>query len=371
MPENSGQVTVRALLGLFTVAPCLLLPTWPGFMDSAGAQVAGREVEAQPAREPSQPHHTSPGQETVAQSAPSIQALMVTKNHVVYAGSFGQGIFRSRDRGGSWDAVNTGLKDLFILCLAYGKDGTLYAGTFRAGVFQSRDGGANWQAINTGLKRLEIKVLLIEDDVIYAGTGDGVYRLSDLDKRWKTVSTGLDETLVHTLARASDGTLYAGTSSKGVLRYRATASAWTRLSQGLVDHEGLGQNFIRVLVVDKDQDLYAGTFDGGVFRSSDRGQTWRPISQALPNDSIRGIVTNDSGLFVATGRGIFKSQNKGLKWTPLNSGLVELSVQVLIASGDGPMYAGTSAGVFRSDDGGQSWIGVSQGLQGTIESPFK
>jgi len=371
MPENSGQRTVRALLGFLTVACCLLRPALPGFLDSARAQAAGREVEAPAVREPTQPHHVLPSGEPVPQSAPSIQALVVTKNHVVYAGSFGLGIFRSRDRGGSWDAVNSGLKDLFVLCLANGKDGTLYAGTFRKGVFQSRDGGTSWQAMNTGLKRLEIKALLVEDGVIYAGTGDGVYRLSEVDKRWKVVSTGLDETLVHTLARAPDGTLYAGTSGKGILRYRATASAWTRLSHGLVDHEGLGQNFIRVLAVDKDQDLYAGTFDGGVFRSSDSGQTWRPISQALPNDSIRGIVTNDRGLFVATGRGIFKSQNKGLNWTPLNSGLVELSVQVLIASGDGPMYAGTSAGVFRSDDGGQSWIGANQGLQGTAESPFK
>jgi len=358
-------------LGLLTVACCVLLPAWTGLSGGAGAQVADRKVEAPAMSEASRPHRLSPREESVSQSAPSIQALIVAKNHIVYAGSFGQGIFRSHDRGGSWDAVNSGLKDLFILCLANGKDGTLYAGTFRAGVFQSRDGGTTWQAMNRGLKRLEIKALLVEDEMIYAGTGDGVYRLSDIDKGWKVVSAGLDETLVHTLARAPDGTLYAGTSGKGILRYRATASAWTRLSQGLVDHEGLGQNFVRVLVVDKDQDLYAGTFDGGVFRSSDSGQTWQPISQALPNDSIRGIVLNERGLFVATGRGIFKSQNKGRNWTPLNSGLAERSVQVLIASGEGPMYAGTSAGVFRSDDGGQNWIGVSRGLQGTMQSPFR
>jgi photosystem II stability/assembly factor-like uncharacterized protein len=371
MHQGTGWMIRRSLLGLFTVACCVLLPAWTGLSGGAGAQVVEREVEGPAMSDATRPHRRSPSEESVPQSAPSIQALVVAKNHVVYAGSFGLGIFRSRDRGGSWDAVNAGLKDLFVLCLADGKDGILYAGTFRAGVFQSRDGGTTWQAMNTGLKRLEIKALLVEDDMIYAGTGDGVYRLSDADKSWRVVSPGLDETLVHTLARAPDGTLYAGTSGKGILRYRATFSAWTRLSHGLVDHEGLGQNFVRVLAVDKDQDLYAGTFDGGVFRSSDRGQTWQPISQALPNDSIRGIVLNEKGLFVATGRGIFKSQNKGRNWTPLNSGLEELSVQVLVASGEGPMYAGTSAGVFRSDDGGQTWIGVSRGLQGTIQSPFK
>jgi photosystem II stability/assembly factor-like uncharacterized protein len=129
-----------------------------------------------------------------------------------------------------------------------------------------------------------------------------------------------------------------------------------------VDHEGLIENFIRVLAIDKEQALYAGTFDGGVFRSGDGGMTWRPISRALPNDSIRGIVTNDKGLFVATGRGVFKSHNQGVQWMPLNKGLTELSIQALIVAGDGALYAGTSSGAFRSDDDGKSWVGISDGL---------
>src|SRR5213593_4901219 len=200
------------------------------------------------------------------------------------------------------------------------------------------------------------------DGVIYAGTGDGVYRVAEGDNRWRVVTKGLDETLVHSLVMAPERTLFAGTSGRGVFRYKSTASEWTRLTHGLVDHEGLVENFIRVLAVDKDQALYAGTFDGGVFRSGDGGQTWRPISRALPNDSIRGIVTNERGLFVATGRGIFKSLNQGRQWTPLNHGLTELSVQVLIVSDDGSLYAGTSSGVFRSDDDGEHWVGISTGL---------
>jgi photosystem II stability/assembly factor-like uncharacterized protein len=73
-------------------------------------------------------------------------------------------------------------------------------------------------------------------------------------------------------------------------------------------------------------------------------------------------VTNEKGLFVATGRGIFKSLNQGRQWTPLNHGLTELSVQVLIVSDDGSLYAGTSSGVFRSDDDGEHWVGISTGL---------
>lgn len=303
-------------------------------------------------------------------SVASIQALAVGENGVMYAGSFGHGIFRSVDRGTTWVPVGAGVTDPFILSLASAKDGTLYAGTFRGGIFRTHDEGKTWHTVNAGLKRLEVKALMVTDHDIYAGTGDGVYRLNESEPRWSVVTTGLDDVLVHTLARASDGTLFAGTSGKGVLRFSPRSSGWVRLQHGLKDHEGMIENFIRVLVIDRDHSIFAGTFDGGVFRSSDGGGTWRPISRALPNDSIRGIVLTDQGLIVGTGNGIFKTVDKGRQWIPLNKGLTNLAVQVLIASEGGALYAGTSAGIFRSNDG-LSWVAVNQGLEtGMAPPPF-
>ena len=303
-------------------------------------------------------------------SVASVQALAMGKNGAIYAGSFGHGIFRSADRGATWVAAGGGVTDPFILSLASAKDGTLYAGTFRGGVFRSRDEGNSWQAVNAGLKRLEVKALMVTDHAVYAGTGDGVYRFNESDQRWGVVTTGLDDVLVHTLARASDGTLFAGTSGKGVHRFSPRSSGWVRLQHGLKDHEGMIENFIRVLVIDHDHSIFAGTFDGGVFRSSDGGGTWRPISRALPNDSIRGIVLIDQGLIVGTGNGIFKTVDKGRQWIPLNKGLTNLAVQVLMASEGGELYAGTSAGIFRSEDG-LSWVAVNHGLEtGMAPPPF-
>ena len=308
---------------------------------------------------------------SLGQGTISIQALAAGSGGMVYAGSFGMGIFRSADRGGVWESVNQGLTDPFILCLTTAKDGTIYAGTFRGGVFRSRDAGRSWQPINKGLKRLEIKALMMDAKGLYAGTADGVYLLSIAQEQWKTVTTGLEEVLVHALAKTGDGTLYAGTSGKGLHSFKERAPGWTRLRQGLRDHEGLVENFIRVMAVDKEQDLYVGTFDGGVFRSGDAGKTWSPISRALPNDSIRGLISNERGVYVATGRGIFKTVDKGRQWVPLNKGLNNLSVQVLIEGEKGGFYAGTSSGVFRSDDDGLTWTAVSQGLEGDTVAPFR
>ena len=310
--------------------------------------------------------------ESSGQELTSIQALTSVGVDLVYAGSFGHGLFRSEDRGATWTRSGQGVTDPFILTLTTGRDGAIYTGTFRGGVFRSRDRGKSWQAINSGLKRQEIKALLAVGNAVYAGTADGVYQLSAANDRWSVVTTGLDDILVHALALSSDGTLFAGTSGKGILRFKAQSSGWVRQQQGLKDHEGMTENFIRVLTIDPEGSIYAGTFDGGVFCSADGGVTWRPISRALPNDSIRGILFNSRGLFVATGHGIFKTIDKGRQWVPLNKGLTSMAIQVLIESGAGVLYAGTSDGAFRSDDDGRTWNPINQGLEGgAAPSPFR
>ena len=339
------------LLGIWSASGILWAATQAPSPTPPAPQQASGHVE-------SQPQYDSSGQQ-----AASIQALTSVGSDLVYAGSFGLGLFRSEDRGINWTKSGQGVTDPFILTLTTGKDGAIYVGTFRGGVFRSRDRGKSWQAINSGLKHLEIKALLAVNEGVYAGTADGVYRLSAAD-RWSVVTTGLDDILVHALALSSDGTLFAGTSGKGILRFKAQSVGWVRERQGLKDHEGMTENFIRVLTIDPKGGIYAGTFDGGVFWSADEGITWRPISRALPNDSIRGILFNSRGLFVATGHGIFKTTDKGRQWVPLNKGLTSMAIQVLIESGAGVLYAGTSDGAFRSDDDGRTWNSINQGLEG-------
>jgi ligand-binding sensor domain-containing protein len=165
--------------------------------------------------------------------AASIQALTMVGSDILYAGSFGLGVFRSEDRGASWTKSSEGVSDPFILSLATAKDGTVYVGTFRGGVFRTTDQGKTWHPVNAGLKRKEVKTLLAAGDLLYAGTADGAYRLNTSDDHWRVVTSGLDEILVHALAESADGTLYAGTSGKGVLKFKANTTGWVRLHDGL------------------------------------------------------------------------------------------------------------------------------------------
>ncbi|RMH37605.1 MAG: hypothetical protein D6690_02185 [Nitrospirae bacterium] len=298
--------------------------------------------------------------------APSIQAMAITPDEVVYAGSFGMGVFRSSDKGQSWTMINHGLTDLFVLCLAVHPNGDVYAGTVRGGVYRLVHGTTAWESIKTGLKRVEVKSLLIGDRGIYAGTGRGVYRWDEADHQWTMVHQALDQFLIPSMAMLNDRILLAATAGKGLFTVDTVdtkQSTWLRGSSGLVDpKERLPHRYLRIVVVNERQQIFLGTQDGGLFMSTDEGRSWHPISRTLPNDSIRGIVSQDSALYVATGLGVYVLGREDRRWQPINSGLTELSIQTFVMSPAGVLYVGTSQGAFRSDDNGKHWVNVSEGF---------
>ncbi|WP_454061940.1 ligand-binding sensor domain-containing protein [Candidatus Nitrospira salsa] len=320
-------------------------------------------------------HGDSSDQEGEAFS-PSVQALAMTKNGVVFAGSFGTGVFRSDNQGESWESMNEGLSDRFLLCLAADAQGRVYAGTVRGGVFRTTADGQQWETISQGLKRVEVKSLLVNSNGIFAGTGRGIYRWNESLQTWSAIADELDQLLIASMAMVEDHILLAATAGKGLFRYDVsgeTASKWQGKSSELVDpKERLHHRFLRIVATGKKDYIFLGTQDGGIFRSTDQGATWHTISRTLPNDSIRGIVSDDSGLYVGTGRGIYQLDEKSRRWKAKNTGLTEMAIETLMLTPDGVLYAGTSAGAFRSDNRGTNWVNISQGLgQQTLRSgPF-
>src|ERR1041385_8002404 len=67
------------------------------------------------------------------QQGMSIQALTSVGDDMVYAGSFGLGLFISEDRGATWTKSGQGVTDPFILTLTTGQAGADHVGTFRGG----------------------------------------------------------------------------------------------------------------------------------------------------------------------------------------------------------------------------------------------
>ena len=95
----------------------------------------------------------------------------------MYAGTTNQfGIFLSTNNGTNWKAINNGLDnpgDIYSFAVL---DSNLFVGTYYGGIFLTTDNGTNWRAVNKGLMNTSVGALAVSDTILFAGTGDGVYR---------------------------------------------------------------------------------------------------------------------------------------------------------------------------------------------------
>lgn len=307
----------------------------------------------------------------------SVQALALGPNGTVFMGTFGNGIFKSEDGGGHWEAISEGLGDPYIMTLLIkpvhgkksGKSNTIiFAGTARFGVYRSRDEGLHWEKVNTGLTNTQVSALLYDKkNKLYAATGKGVFRSDDHGDHWTAHNTGLSDVLVRSLIIDREGSLYAGTGGKGLYKRKARQPSWERLSRGFEGDQGLLENFIRVLRLGRDGTVYAGTFDGGVFTSRDGGKSWNDLNQGLINQSIRAILEGKDGmLYLGTGRGIFARSPKDTRWSSINGVLEDLNVQSMVIDDQGHIYAGTAQHLYKGSSKGD-WIRLTDELFGTKE----
>lgn len=110
----------------------------------------------------------------------------------IYAGTDGNGVFKSVNGGEQWDASNMGLTDAHVETLVINPltPSLLYVGTHDTGVFKSLDGGENWSPINTGLTCPYIFALAIDPttpSTIYAGTLCGMFKSIDGGEDWYAI----------------------------------------------------------------------------------------------------------------------------------------------------------------------------------------
>ncbi len=321
--------------------------------------------------------HQGPSARNSQGYSPSIQTMAVTSDGIIYAGSFGMGMFRSQNQGQSWEMWNTGLLDPFLLCLAVMPGEYVFAGTVRGGVFRLKLGEAKWEAVFHGLENAEVKSFIVHQHQIFAGTGTGVFRWDEESRQWLRVGKGLNQVLVSGLAMLDHSTLLAATAGKGLFRFDLESppeTEWVDFESVFVDpKERLPHRYLRVIAVNDQQHIFLGTQNGGMFRSRDRGQNWEAIGRRLPNDSIRSIVPLGEDILVGTGNGIFRWVQADRRWVPLNEGLHQKAIQSLMVTSKQDVYAGTSSGAFRSLDGGKHWVDVSQGfgMQAVPQGPYQ
>jgi photosystem II stability/assembly factor-like uncharacterized protein len=248
---------------------------------------------------------------------------------------------------------------------------TLLTDLERRSVLKSTDGGQTWRAADTGLtepaapageKDLRVDALALDPrspNVLYAGTGNGVYKTTDGAKTWKLASNGLDLPTGHR-HRLAEGSIYAlaidplHTSTI----YAAGRDIWKTTNGGatwkrVLRHGGDG------LGIDprRPETVYAGSFDS-ILKTVDGGGSWHAIGPPDLHDNIWGhpIVADRhrAGMIYAGGsRGLFASGNEGRTWRRLLPSQVRAIA--LDPSHANVLYVAADSAILKSEDGGQTW----------------
>jgi len=256
-----------------------------------------------------------------------------------YAGTSPQGLFRSRDGGGTWEPI-AGLNDnpQYRPWMGSGQrseqDGTpdgpklhsvivdprnpahLYVGMSSGGVHESIDGGRTWSTLVEGLEVVEnldpavihfhdphcVRLSPSEPDRLYQQNHCGIYRLDRPSKRWTRVGRNMPKQVgdigfpmvVHPRDADTawvfpmDGTsVWPRTSPGGIPAVYVTRNAggtWRRLNRGMPKSQAWWTVKRQAMSADEHDPvgLYFGTTSGELWMSRDEGSDWTCVARGLP-----------------------------------------------------------------------------------------
>lgn len=178
------------------------------------------------------------------------------------------GVWKGANNGTSWTQTSLSGKD--VRTIKADDDGIIYAGTWGFGVFTSNDMGANWAEANNGFDNhlIVTGITVAPGGVVFASTYDGgVFKSVDQGAHWVEASPTYK--YIWTLSSTTDGVLFAGTYGDGLYKSENNGSTWTKTT-----FPGL---FVFEMRIDNDNNIYATSYSGGVFRSTDKGSTWTNV----------------------------------------------------------------------------------------------
>ena len=279
----------------------------------------------------------------------------------VYAKTGGRvspNLYRSQDGEKSWDLMNeSGFEEV---ALDPRDSLILYSSLFASGsqtIQKSEDGGRNWQSINTDLPYATIVVDPENSQLLYAGTGEGVFKSENGGEDWTGLPASRRDVFALAIDPQNPQVLYASTYGGGVYKTADGGDSWTSIDAGLPNSE------IRIAPAPDDaQRLYAYTDDGRLYRSEDGGDSWSIMDVDLGTRTPALVMDpqDSQRLYAAGTRGALRSADGGTTWAWINSRLAATWVYQLAFDKANPqrLEANTSNGIYTTEDRGDSWTEI-------------
>jgi photosystem II stability/assembly factor-like uncharacterized protein len=312
---------------------------------------------------------------------------------VVYAGSWGSGMFKSQDNGQTWIPANQGLGNFYINSLAIDptKPTTLYAGTYKNQLYKSVDGGNTWTWSGAGMQDQAIVYAIAIDPTLparlYAATrgisNNGnppwkgvVYKSVDAGQTWTPSLTnvgGVDaQDWIYSLAVDPNyhNNIYAASHEHGPFYSYDAGTKWNVIDSGIKDYSG------RAIVIDPrkmdSSTLYYGVWHtDAVYKSITRGEDWFLSNNKIVNTRVYSMAIDPlypDQVYLATHTsGILKTLDGGSNWQ--SGGLQDDKIYSIAIdrTTSSTVYAGTAGdGLQKSLDAGTSWQPANTGIDNAM-----
>lgn len=314
------------------------------------------------------------------------------------------GVYKSKDAGETWQQTDAHYFDpseggVFV----DGYDGNNVYAIFSRLVQKTADRGETWEKffwthdskniLDVGLERLAFGEKSSE---LFLAGRQGLLFSDDGGGHWGERNKGFIGSEVVDIAKAPDGTIYAGTYSLGMFKSSDSGQNWEFSSYSL-------ENPYVMLIAthpDQPQTVFLTT-NGGVYVSHDGAKKWEVVARnyffgqqgILPDiahfhgiafdsqNSKRIYVGGGGDQYSPGGAGISVTEDGGQTWTEANDGFeTDVHVSKIAVDKKNPaiVYAttqgstefstktGSGHGIFKSTDYGKIWKKINNGL-GTVE----
>jgi photosystem II stability/assembly factor-like uncharacterized protein len=292
---------------------------------------------------------------------------------VLFSGNDG-GIYKSYDKGATWNDISDGLQILQIYRFTNSVSDPYLniAGNQDNGTVLRNASG--WYEISGG-DGMECFIDYTNEDIIYVSSQRGnLLRSTDGGSTFSTISPVEDEDgawitpfIMHP---EIPGILYSG--YKDVYKSTDQGESWTRISDNLTD--GINLNALAVAGAN-DNYIYASA-QNKIWKTKNGGETWIDISDGIPANYITYIAvaeTDPEKLWVSLsgysdGNKIYYSSDGGETWENYSDGLPNVPANCIIYQNNTnkTLYAGTDIGVYYRDATMLQWADYSDNLPNVI-----
>ena len=294
----------------------------------------------------------------------AVRALAISNDSRVLLAGAGDGVFRSNDQGKSWEKISPddhpSIRNVQSLAFDPANTNIVYAGTSRQ-TWRTKDGGSNWELLKKGIPDLSNVLSIIVDKhnglFVVAGSASGIYRSETAGDSFKKVQNASVNRGAHVLKQdpANAQIIYAGTG-EGLWKSADFGREWKRITGGdIVVNDVLvdPRNSQRVLIAT----------DMGVLASGDGGKTFSGSNQGFSHRAIGAIrVDRNNSQVIFAGLkndheagGVFISRDGGMHWQQNSNGLHGYDVVALNQASNGSWLAGTSHGMFLLEKNSNAW----------------